>query len=692
MSSAKDEIKARLDIVDYISRYVPLKKSGRTYKACCPFHSEKTPSFHVNPENQTWRCFGACADGGDVFSFAMKQNGWSFTEAVEALGQDVGVEVRKQSPLERQKGEREEKLRDLVNTAADFYQQNLFKPEAAHVLQYAREKRGFTEATIRAFGIGYAPEGWQTLLDDLTALGYAQEDVIEAGMAIKNDKGRVYDRFRNRLMIPIRDERGRVIGFGARALNPEDNPKYLNSPQTPLFDKSKVLFGLDVAKNAIRETETVVIVEGYMDAIQAHQAGFTNVVAQMGTAMTEAQLKKIAPRYAKKVILALDADAAGQNATRRSLETARQTLEQDFAGRLSVEFRVLQIPGAKDPDDLIREAPEQWESLVAGALPVADYVIEMEASALPANASIQEREAVARRVLPILIASESQLYRQDNVQKLALRLHISEDVMLRWAQEQKPTSSAPAYVPASPVDEPPPLDLDAVAPPPEGEEDDDLFIDYPVGFSMDAAPESVLDSAAFLPENELERYSLRLLCLYPEAYHQVNRKLRELGMDEKDEVQAAGLHGLQPEDFTHLHYRDIAQCFFEATSQYRMDVLDYMRQQLHGVQAVLLEKLLIHEVQMVQVQLGERMSADLADLLDKQKRRSRSNESVITEMLTKMLELRRQRLKREIDELRFVLMEEEMPEMSLYRRQVALTQAKKRLELELSHQQSRQLM
>ena len=230
-------------------------------------------------------------------------------------------------------------------------------------------------------------------------------------MAVKNEAGRVYDRFRNRLMIPIRDDRGRVVGFGARALDPEDNPKYLNSPQTALFDKSHTLFGLDTGKTAIRDSETVVIVEGYMDAIQAQQAGFKNVVAQMGTALTETQLKLVT-RFAKKIILSLDSDAAGQSATMRSLETARATLQADYSGRLSVDMRVLQIPGAKDPDDLIRETPERWTELVANALPVADYVIEVEMATLPPNASVQEREAVARRLLPILLASENNLYNQ----------------------------------------------------------------------------------------------------------------------------------------------------------------------------------------------------------------------------------------------------------------------------------------
>ncbi len=293
--SVADEIKARIDIVDYVQKFVPLKRAGKTWKAPCPFHNERTPSFVVNPDTQSWRCFGQCAEGGDVLSFAMKRNGWSFGEALQELGKLAGVEVEKQSPEQRQNSERLDMLRGLMHTAADAYHNALLDAKVEgqpDVLRYTREKRGFSDTTITTFKIGYAPPGWTHMLDHLKTLGYSEADVIEVGLALKNeDSGRVYDRFRNRLIIPIRDERGRVIGFGARALAAEDNPKYLNSPQTALFDKSRTLFGLDTAKTSIRESEVAVIVEGYMDAIQAHQAGFKNVVAQMGTAMTETQLR-----------------------------------------------------------------------------------------------------------------------------------------------------------------------------------------------------------------------------------------------------------------------------------------------------------------------------------------------------------------------------------------------------------------
>ncbi len=380
--SAADEIKSKLDIVQYIQRYVPLKKAGRTWKACCPFHVEKTPSFVVNENNQSWRCFGACAEGGDIFNFAMKYHGWTFTEAVAELGKLAGVETRRQTPEQRQHSEELDRLRGLLKSAADLFHDLLYNthdPAAAATLNYARQKRGLSDETLHRFQIGFAPPGWQNAVDTLKALGYSEDDLIATGIASQNEEsGRIYDRFRNRLMIPIRDERGRVVGFGARALAPDDNPKYLNSPQSPLFDKSRLLFGLDFAKPTIRDTETAVIVEGYLDAIQAHQAGYSNVVAQMGTALTEPQLKLLAPRLAKKIILSLDSDAAGQSATRRSLEVARETLQADYAGRLSVDIRILVVPGAKDPDDLIREQPQAWTQLVADALPVAEYVIDRE--------------------------------------------------------------------------------------------------------------------------------------------------------------------------------------------------------------------------------------------------------------------------------------------------------------------------
>jgi DNA primase len=648
MSIAED-IKSRLDIVAYIQQTVPLRKAGRTYKAPCPFHSEKTPSFVVNAETQTWRCFGACAEGGDIFSFAMKRNGWSFSEALEALGALAGVEVKKQSPQQKQREDHLARLRSLLGTAAQIYHKHLVEapsPDAEQVLGYALDRRGLTEDTLRRFEIGYAPPGWRNMLDELLNLGYDEALILEAGVAIRNEQGRVYDRFRSRLMIPIRDERGRVIGFGARALDPNDNPKYLNSPQTPVFDKSQVLFALDAAKSAIRETETAVIVEGYMDAIQAHQAGFNNVVAQMGTAMTEHQIRLIAPRYARKIVLALDADAAGQNATRRSLETARQTLAQDYGGKFGVEFRILQSPDAKDPDDLIRESPEKWRDLVDVALPVADYMIRMETAGLNQNASVQEREALARRVLPLLTASENALYTQDNLQKLALRVRISERDLLNWAKEQKaqpaPARLTPAAAPADVEDDgPPPLDLRWLEAP-EGMNTRDQRTAGNVPAHSTATPHGRTP-----PVDSAEAHCIRLLLRDPEAIYQINRRLRELVG-----AAASALGDFGAEDFITSEYRQIMLTFLSATRQHDLDVQDYMESRLDAALHLHFEHIRAEEPDRLRQSLRERYTPDLADVMKKSRLGGLS--SPAAQVMEQALRLRLRRVKRELDDLMFM--------------------------------------
>ncbi len=689
--SVVDEIKSRLDIVDYVQRTVPLKKAGRYHKAPCPFHSERTPSFVVNQDTQTWRCFGACAEGGDVFSFAMKQNGWTFSEALAELGKLVGIEATPQSPEQKTQTEALDRLRGLVKTIADAYHERLFDakdPQAVAALAYARNKRGLTDETLKKFGVGFAPPGWQFANDYLKQLGYSEDDILEAGIATKNDAGRVYDRFRNRLIIPIRDERGRAVGFGARALDPDDNPKYLNSPQTPLFDKSRLLFALDVAGRSIRDSETAVIVEGYMDAIQAHQAGFTNVVAQMGTAMTEAQLKRLAPRWAKKIVIALDSDAAGQSATLRGLEVARETLHADYSGRLSVDIRILSIPDAKDPDDLIRENPARWAELIAAATPVADYVIAVEVGTLPPNASLQEREEVARRVLPMLIASENDLYKRDNVQKLAMKLRIVERDLLRWADEQQAIARAKPPRPAAPEprradpDGPPdvPFDVDGLEPPLEEDEDG-----APVAQAQPSRP--------FTPplsqEAELEKYCLRMLFQQRDLFYHVNRKLREL--TDGDERLAEGpLNDLSAEDFTRSDYRGLMLLFCAGMAQDELELDEYARSQAGPSLRPVLDDLLVDELRILPNRLGNRMLADLAASLKQNGRVAVSSDPTI-ELTEKVLRLRLRRLHREEQEYAFMQMEtffteEEVGVVDLQQRVLLSSRARWLIDRELKRQ------
>lgn len=664
--TAVEDIKSKLDIVSYIGRTVSLKKAGRVYKACCPFHNEKTPSFVVNPEYQSWRCFGACAEGGDIFKFAMKQNGWTFREAVEELGKLAGVEVHPPSPEQKAQDETHDRLRGMVKLAAEFYHERLFDASdrgAQDTLAYARDKRGLTEATLQRFQIGYAPPGWQTLTSMLLQLGYSDNDLVLAGLAIRSDDGRLHDRFRNRLMLPIRDARGRPVGFGARALGPDDQPKYLNSPQSPVFDKSRLLFGLDTASRAIRDAETVVIVEGYLDAIQAQQAGYDNVVAQMGTALTEPQLKLVAPRMARKVILALDSDPAGQNATRRSLEVAREALRADFGGKLGVEFRVLTVPDGKDPDDFIRAHPVDWPALVEGAEPVAEFVIRLEAAELTDRASVAEKEAVARRVLPLLTASENDLYRQDNVQKLAVRLRIGERQLLAWAAEQR--AAEPALRRSAP-----PLPPDDFPPEP-----DDLWFDPDL-------PPPAAPLTTSLAQRELDRLEAHLLkALYdrPELLYIVNRKFRELAGE--DEHMAAGpLCDLCLEDFQHAAHKGMLQVVHDALVQDETGLQDYIDQHLRNLPEYRadLERSLRDEITELTPHLTHGLQMDLPVVL-RERERMGAVLDPLDDIIRTALRLREKRIELERIELQFVFEDLAQPDQQEWNGRAALTIRAKRL-------------
>ncbi|MDX2162892.1 MAG: DNA primase [bacterium] len=679
MSSVTDEIKSRLDIVEYISRYVPLKRAGRTFKAPCPWHSERTASFVVDPDKQFCRCYGACGEGGDIFFFAMKQNGWSFKDALEELAKLAGVELKPQTPEQHERDAARDKLRGILAAAADYFHERLFDsadPDAVNALRYAREQRGMTDSTLQRFKVGFAPAGWQTMQDALSALGMAQNDLLEAGLLSKNEQGRIYDRFRNRLMIPIRDERGRTVGFGARALDPADNPKYLNSPQTLVFDKSHLLFGLDFAAKAIRESETAVIVEGYMDAISLHQAGYPNVVAQMGTALTDAQLTLIAPKWAKRIVMALDSDAAGQNATRRSLEVARNALAKDYAGRLAVEFRILTVPGAKDPDELVQDDPQAWRRLVEAAIPAADFVIDTETRDLPAAASVIEREAVARRLLPILMASENDLYRRDSLQKLALRVRIPERDILAWAAEQqklqapsKPTTkppvgrSAPQTAPQKPASAMP---SSAFTAPPEPLDVQQAFDNpYAEVPNFDAPIPPPPAAPAARPPRELvalERYCLRILYQQPDLIYHVNRKFREIA-GENTALAQGPLGALAADDFSRSDYRALMVILGSALAQDDYEVYDYVQR---NVDSALLEELyalfeasdmMVGVIQDVIPDSYRVRAEDLASIVHQL---SRSNESVSTlkEITQKALELRKRRLSQMMQEYHFLQLEQ----------------------------------
>lgn len=462
-----DDIKARLDIVDIVSETVTLKKSGRHYMGFCPFHlNTNTPSFAVFPETQTWRCFGACAEGGDLFSFVMKREGFTFREALETLARQAGIHLEPTSPQASFENERRRKLLALNAAAATYYHQCL--KQAPPVMQYLTGKRGLTADTIAAFQLGYAPGGWENLKQQFLKRGYSAEELLAVGLIVERDERPAYDRFRNRLMIPIRDNRGDVIGFGARALAADQQPKYLNSPQTELFDKSATLYGLDLAKQNIRTANQVVIVEGYMDVIQAYQHGAKNVVAQMGTALTEAQLKRVAP-LATQIVLALDSDQAGNAATVRSLSVIRRALPKQAVGavtshgvgvegHISQDVFIARLPAGQDPDDVLKQGLDAWEHLVNNAMPALDFYEQLVLKQVDVTTP-QGKSFVVRELMPIYRDVGDEIERVARVQRLARQLSLNEKLLLAELKGRQPgkpprIQRAPEPRPAPPLVEP----------------------------------------------------------------------------------------------------------------------------------------------------------------------------------------------------------------------------------------------
>jgi DNA primase len=352
-----DEVKQRTDIVEVVSQHTTLTKAGRTFKGLCPFHTEKHPSFFVYPEQQSWHCFG-CNTGGDTFSFVMKKQNIDFGEALRLLAQRAGVTIP--SRFEPQAEEKEkERLYQVNEAAAQYFHDLLLSSPAGKKARDYVASRGLSLETITNFQLGFSPNKWEALKQHLLEIGYAESVLLEAGLLVETEEGKKHDRFRNRLMFPIHDIRGHVIGFGARALD-DSLPKYLNSPQTPTFDKSRSLYGINLAAQAIRQQELAVIVEGYTDVITAHQNGFDNVVASMGTAVTEKQVFTL-KRLTKNMVLSLDADAAGEEATLRCAS---------YEDILESEIKVIIMPEGKDPDDVIKEDTKNWQHMLAEALPV----------------------------------------------------------------------------------------------------------------------------------------------------------------------------------------------------------------------------------------------------------------------------------------------------------------------------------
>lgn len=432
-----DDIRTRFDIVEIVSQYVQLKKSGRNYFGLCPFHNEKTPSFSVSPDKQIFHCFG-CGEGGNVYSFLMKIEGLSFPAAVRELARRAGVPVPQMnlSPAMQQKERAKKRMQEIMLLANRFYQHQL-KQQAGHAAREYLQQRGLDEKTITSFALGFAPERWRELKNFLQRKGYKEQELLECGLLIASERS-AYDRFRGRIIYPICNQHGEVIAFGGRALG-EGQPKYLNSPETPLFDKSKTLYAMHKAKEAIRREKKAVIFEGYMDVIAAHQAGIRQAVASLGTSLTAAQARLLR-NQAEEVVIVYDADTAGQIATWRGLQILQQ------AGCL---VKVGRLPRGLDPDDYIRKFGGKafQNEVIDQALLLVDYQL----TSLIEQYSLEkedERLQLFTKVTDVLNSIDNAMERENYVQKAAALLKLPAAAIREELSKRKQGHiSAPSFTP-----------------------------------------------------------------------------------------------------------------------------------------------------------------------------------------------------------------------------------------------------
>jgi DNA primase len=422
-----DELKENVDIVDLVSDYLELKKTGNRYKGLCPFHSEKTPSFFVNPDNNFYHCFG-CGAGGDSINFVMEIENLTFIESIKMLAERSGMELPDMSNQQRQVYKEREELFSLNKLAARFYNYLLTDTNMGkEALEYLND-RGFDENDIKKFNLGYAADEWQLLLNFLKKKDFSIHLIEKAGLISEGNNNSHYDKFRNRVMFPIFNNRGEVIAFGGRILNGEDGygPKYLNSPETPLFSKKKNLYGLHLAKDHIRKENSCIIMEGYTDVIQAHKKGFKNSIASLGTAFTEEQAKLIR-RYAENAYIAYDADTAGNKATLRGLDILNDT---------GINVKVIELEEGSDPDQLLKnEGSEAFNELIEKAVSLIDFKINM----IVKDKNLSEpgiRKKVLRSMVELLSEVEDNLEREIYIERAAEKTNFKADVLAEEVEKE----------------------------------------------------------------------------------------------------------------------------------------------------------------------------------------------------------------------------------------------------------------
>jgi len=414
LSSPIDEIKNRLDIVEVVGSYIKLHKAGANLRALCPFHSEKKPSFFVSPARQIWHCFG-CGAGHNIFDFVMKIENVEFGDALRILAQRAGVELKRERPELRTERQR---LYEVCELATQFFEKQIEESTVGKVAREYLLSRGISEDSIRKWRIGYAPDVWQGLSDFLTSRGYQKEEVKRAGLGLTTERGSFYDRFRGRIIFPIFDLNSQVVGFGGRVFKEKDKTeiaKYVNTPNTLLYDKSRILYGLDKAKIEIRKKGNCILAEGYTDVIMAFQSGFSNVVATSGTALTPYQLK-ILRRYSENLLTAFDMDIAGDTATKRGIDLAQA---QGF------NIKVITMPAGSDPADILAKEPKDWEKLIVSAKSILDFYFENAFSRSDPKTPEGKKE-ISKILLPVIKRIPNKIEQSFWIQKLAKELEVKE--------------------------------------------------------------------------------------------------------------------------------------------------------------------------------------------------------------------------------------------------------------------------
>lgn len=413
MNSEIEQIKSRLNIVDVVGEYIKLEKAGINYRALCPFHNEKTPSFFVSPSRQMWHCFGGCNEGGDIFKFVMKIEGIEFIDALKLLAKKAGVQLKTSSKKYEEIKTQREKLLDICKKATIFFSTQLNKSKTGLEAKDYLMKRGLKEETIKEWKIGYAPSTWDSLCNYLIGLGYERKDIIDAGLASE----KFFDRFRSRIIFPICDFNGQPVGFTGRVFNSDDEAKYLNTPNTLLYDKSQALYGLDKAKVEIRKNDSCVLVEGNVDCIMSHQSGVKNCLAVSGTALTPAHLG-IIKRFSNNLILSFDMDLAGNNATKKGI---------DMALRNGFNVKVISMNSEKDPADIILSSGEdEWKKIIKEAKPINQFYFDLSFKNRDVK-SVEDQKKIVSELLPIFKKIDNTIEQTYWIQKLAEKLSIRED-------------------------------------------------------------------------------------------------------------------------------------------------------------------------------------------------------------------------------------------------------------------------